>query len=66
MMAVISLPRADPDATSARNKSPDDKWVKPYLATIFSHCVPLPLPGPPRGENNKHDLWEFTKKTQWQ
>merc|ERR1712172_253389 len=25
-----------------------DWWVKPYLATILSHWVPLPQPGPPR------------------
>ena len=47
MMAVSSLPRSEPDATSSRSRSPDDRWVKPYFSTIFSHCVPLPLPGPP-------------------
>lgn len=43
-----SLPFGDPEATSARNKSPVDKWENLYLATILSHCVPFPQPGPPR------------------
>ena len=47
MMAFSSLPLGEPDATSSRRRSPEDRWVKPYLATILSHCVPLPLPGPP-------------------
>lgn len=42
-----SLPFGDPDATSARNKSPVDRWENLYLATILSHWVPLPQPGPP-------------------
>jgi hypothetical protein len=41
------LPRSEPDCTSLLNRSPVDRWVKPYFATILSHCVPLPDPGPP-------------------
>lgn len=37
--------------TSFLNKSPDDRCVNPYLATILSHWVPLPDPGPPNTQN---------------
>ena len=47
MIAVSSFPLSDPEATSALSKSPVDKCVYPYFCTIFSHCVPFPLPGPP-------------------
>lgn len=42
-----SLPLGEPEATSARSKSPVDKCENLYLATMRSHCVPLPQPGPP-------------------
>lgn len=64
MTAVSCWPRAEPDWTSSRSRSPDDRWVKPYLATIFSHWVPLPEPGPPSDtaersycNNNKPDTF---------
>ena len=47
MIAFISSALSDPELTSALNKSPVDKWQKPYFSTIFAHCVPFPLPGPP-------------------
>lgn len=72
MMAVSCLPRAEPDSTSARRRSPVDKCVNPYCATMRSHCVPLPEPGPPakcgRGHfstwniNNSHRS-EYTKRS---
>ena len=57
-------PRSEPEATSSLRRSPEERWVKPYLskdwcltsvsfvlcshlATILSHWVPLPQPGPP-------------------
>jgi len=40
-------PVAEPDLTSSRSRSPADRWVSLYLATMRSHWVPLPLPGPP-------------------
>ena len=55
MMAVSSLPLAEPEATSALSRSPVDRWVKPYFSTILSHWVPLPLPGPPRHRNITHE-----------
>lgn len=48
MMEVRHLARSEPVFTSARSRSPVERWVNPYLAMIFSHCVPLPEPGPPR------------------
>lgn len=42
-----SCPRSDPVFTSSLSKSPVEICVKLYLATILSHKVPLPLPGPP-------------------
>ena len=50
IVAFKSWPRAEPDATSSRKRSPLDKWVKPYFSTMRSHCVPLPQPGPPERE----------------
>ena len=47
IIAWSSLPFALPDATSALKRSPEEKCVKPYWATILSHWVPLPEPGPP-------------------
>lgn len=48
-MYVSSLwPVSVPAFTSARSKSPADRCVSLYLATILEHCVPLPLPGPPK------------------
>lgn len=43
-----SCPRTDPLLTSSLSKSPVEIWVNSYLATILSHKVPLPLPGPPK------------------
>lgn len=48
IISANSLPLSVPDATSARNKSPVLKWLKPYFSTILAHCVPFPLPGPPK------------------
>ena len=48
MTALSCLPISEPDLTSSRRRSPEDKWVNPYLATILSHWVPLPHPGPPK------------------
>lgn len=47
MICSHCCPSSEPDLTSSRNRSPADKCVWPYFATIFSHWVPLPLPGPP-------------------
>ena len=47
MAASRAFPFSDPDATSALRRSPEDRWVKLNSATIFSHWVPLPDPGPP-------------------
>ena len=35
------------DLTASLNKSPVLRCVNPYLATILSHWVPFPHPGPP-------------------
>lgn len=47
MVAFSCWPLGEPDATSALSRSPEERWVKPYLATIRSHWVPFPEPGPP-------------------
>ncbi|GMR57563.1 hypothetical protein PMAYCL1PPCAC_27758, partial [Pristionchus mayeri] len=36
MIFVSSAPRGEPDLTSARRRSPDERCERPYLATIFS------------------------------
>ena len=54
---LSSFPLGDLEATSSRSKSPDDKWVKPYLSTIRSHWVPFPLPGPPTQNNAFIQNW---------
>lgn len=56
IIAVSSFPRAEPDATSARSRSPVDRCVNPYFLTIRSHCVPLPLPGPPTTNTTFNDF----------
>lgn len=48
LIRVFALVIDSGKVTSFLSRSPDDKWVNPYLATIFSHCVPFPEPGPPR------------------
>ena len=48
MIAVNCFPLSEPDPTSSRSRSPEERWVNPYLATILSHWVPFPHPGPPR------------------
>lgn len=48
MISDNSLPLSVPAVTSALNKSPVLKWLKPNFSTILAHCVPLPLPGPPK------------------
>jgi hypothetical protein len=66
MIALSSFPRGDPDATSSRNKSPEDRCVKPYFWTMRSHWVPLPQPGPPgnhkgiarRLDSRQHDFFK--------
>lgn len=59
-MTILSqtYPCSLPDWISARSKSPALRCTKPYLSTIFWHCVPLPLPGPPV---NKNSAWVFQK-----
>lgn len=52
MMACSFLPRSEPELTSARSRSPVERWVYPYFCTIFSHCVPFPEPGPPASGDN--------------
>ena len=47
MVVLNCWPRALPVATSARNKSPVDRCVKPNSLTMLAHCVLLPAPGPP-------------------
>lgn len=48
MVSWSSRPLAEPEATSARSRSPVDKCENLYFATMRSHCVPFPQPGPPR------------------
>merc|ERR1712046_473631 len=48
LISVSCFPLSEPDLTSSLRMSPDERCVKPYLATIRSHCVPFPQPGPPR------------------
>lgn len=48
MISESSVPFAEPDWTSALNKSPVDKWAKLYFLTMRSHWVPFPQPGPPK------------------
>lgn len=48
IISANCLPLSVPAVTSARNKSPVLKWLNLYFSTIFSHWVPLPLPGPPK------------------
>lgn len=48
MMAPISRPRAEPEATSARRRSPAEMWARRRASTRRAHCVPLPLPALPR------------------
>ena len=47
MISVSCFPRSEPDLTSSLRRSPDERCVKPYLATMRSHWVPFPHPGPP-------------------
>lgn len=35
------------EAISLLRRSPALKCLNPKVSTIFSHCVPFPLPGPP-------------------
>mmetsp|Transcript_24927 Transcript_24927/g.78928 ORF Transcript_24927/g.78928 Transcript_24927/m.78928 type:complete len:221 (-) Transcript_24927:217-879(-) len=42
------VPISEPEATSSRRRSPAERCLWPYLATMRSHWVPLPEPGPPR------------------
>lgn len=48
MISDSSFPLSVPAPTSALNKSPVLKWLKPNFSTILAHCVPFPLPGPPK------------------
>jgi hypothetical protein len=48
MMPPTRAPRADPDATSARSRSPADTWSRPKRSASIAHCVPLPDPAFPR------------------
>ena len=41
------FPLSLPPSTSFFRRSPLERWVKPYFATMLSHWVPLPDPGPP-------------------
>ena len=43
-------PRCEPDITSCLSRSPELKCLNLCFSTSFSHCVPLPLPGPPANE----------------
>ena len=55
IMLLSSFPLGDFDATSSLSKSPDERWVKPYLWTMRSHWVPLPLPGPPKQSKRRRN-----------
>lgn len=44
---------------SLLNSSPALICVKPNVSTIFAHCVPFPLPGPP--ERVKQNILNFIK-----
>ena len=45
MIAVSCWPRSDPDPTSSRSRSPEDRWVNPYCrkVAINSSITPPPL-----------------------
>lgn len=47
MRSLINLLLSDSDDSSLRRSSPVERCVNPYFSTSFSHCVPLPEPGPP-------------------
>ena len=47
MTFEISSPSSDPERTSSRSNSPAERCTSPNRSTRRSHCVPLPLPGPP-------------------
>lgn len=64
MIESIFKPISEPFATSARNKSPADKWQKPNFSTIFAHWVPLPLPGPPEIKK-KADKFFWNLQNPW-
>ena len=47
---------------SLLNSSPALMCVNPKVSTIFAHCVPFPLPGPPeRMEQNELNFMNMTK-----
>lgn len=50
MRSLINLLLSDSDDSSFRRSSPVERCVNPYFSTSFSHCVPLPEPGPPTRE----------------
>lgn len=48
MISRINSPFSLPDAISCRRISPALRWANPKSEAILVHCVPLPLPGPPK------------------
>lgn len=62
-MTSFSLaPRSEPEATSSRKRSPEDRWQKPNFSTILAHCVPFPLPGPPINCQVKENFYKELDK----
>lgn len=62
-MTSFSLaPRSEPEATSSRRRSPEDRWQKPNFSTILAHCVPFPLPGPPINCQVKENIYKELDK----
>lgn len=50
MTSLINLLLSDSDDSSFRRSLSVERCVNPYFSPSFSHCVPLPEPGPPRKE----------------
>lgn len=48
-----TYPFSEPESISPLRRSPALKWVKPKCSTMYAHCVPFPLPGPPVHNNIK-------------
>eukprot|EP00967_Tisochrysis_lutea_P149251 scaffold286628_cov32-Tisochrysis_lutea.AAC.1 len=44
---AMASPASEPDATSARRRSPAERCVASKRSISRAHCVPLPEPGPP-------------------
>uniref|UniRef100_A0A0A9ANS1 Uncharacterized protein n=1 Tax=Arundo donax TaxID=35708 RepID=A0A0A9ANS1_ARUDO len=48
IISRINSPFSLQDDISCRRRSPALKWANPKSEAILVHCVPFPLPGPPK------------------